>query len=75
LARTLQRINIIFFLKKIKSIENVLNSLNLTIMQDSSELGLMVNPDPRDLGLTAMPNSKAVGLGPCQTRTWVWHQT
>jgi hypothetical protein len=44
-------------------------------MQDSSELGLMVNPDPRDLGLTAMPNSKAVGLGPCQTRTWVWHQT
>ena len=44
-------------------------------MQDSSELGLMVNPDPRDLDLTVMPNSRAVGLGPCQTRTWVWHQT
>jgi hypothetical protein len=37
--------------KYIKSIENVLSPLDLTVMPDSSDLSLAVMPDPTNFGL------------------------
>jgi len=61
--------------------ENVLNTLDLTAITDSSHLGLTAMPGPRDMGLAVLTNPSYLGwrpfIGsriPFQTQVpWVWY--